>query len=303
MIGTAESAVNFWIIENESDGVLAPFPKRSISSPKKSAPVSQRDLSLFPNATLNGLLEAFNATFGLSAAEISHAVWPNPWASTSTGTPRDLSIVDSSEAGQVLPLWSQIQPERSSSFIIAWDDNPDAEPYGWLNGTSLHNTYIAAKSAGLPFPIVPPPRTMLNKNFTTRPTFFGCDAVLTTTGDSRSPIVLYMANAPYSAYSNYTWTDSVFSNSQMYEIFDNSFNALTQGNGTLDAEWPECLACAVIERSLEKVGMKTTKQCERCFEKYCWDGTLDERDAGVLDPGLALAPGVSFAEWNATSWI
>jgi hypothetical protein len=42
----------------------------------------------------------------------------------------------------------------------------------------------------------------------------------------------------------------------MDDIFLNGFNQLTQGNGTLDHEWPICLGCAAIERSLEKVGME-----------------------------------------------
>ena len=302
MIGSACAAINFWIIENESDGVLAPFPKRSNTNVQKRKTISQRDLTLFPNATLNALLAGFNESFGLAADQVDHAIWPNPFASSTSGIARDLNLVDGSEAGQVLPLWSHIQPARESSLIIAWDDNPDAQPYAWMNGTSIHNTYLAAQAAGLPFPIVPPPSTMLNKNFTLRPTFFGCDTALTTTGTAESPIVLYMANAPYSAYTNYTWTQSTFSEGQMYEIFDNGFNAFTQGNGTLDSEWPECLGCAVVERSLEKVGLRRTKQCEKCFERYCWDGTYDDRVPEILDPSLPLVPGLSYAEWNATSW-
>jgi len=55
-----------------------------------------------------------------------------------------------------------------------------------------------------------------------------------------------------------------------------------------------------VERSLTKVGLKRTKQCESCFEKYCWDGKVYEGDVGVVDLSLALDPGVSFAEWNKT---
>lgn len=201
MMGTSCSAVNFWIIENKSDGVLAPFPKRSIDVAEKRSILSTRDLAPFPNSTLNALLDGLNATFGITDGEASHAVWPNPFASSSSSNePRDLSLVDGSEAGQVVPLWSQIQPARKPSFIIAYDDNPDSLPYGWMNGTSIYNTYVAAKESHLPFPIIPPPTTMLNKKFTTRPTFFGCDAKLTTTRSSAAPIVLYLANAPYSAY-------------------------------------------------------------------------------------------------------
>jgi lysophospholipase len=50
-----------------------------------------------------------------------------------------------------------------------------------------------------------------------------------------------MANAPYSAYTNFSWTDSIFSNERMAVILTNDFNEVTGGNGTLDGEWPECL--------------------------------------------------------------
>ncbi len=112
-----------------------------------------------------------------------------------------------------------------------------------------------------------------------------------------------MADAPYSAYTNYTWTGGAgaFDKEQFNEIFVNSWDILSQGNGTLDLDWTKCLGCAVVERSLVGVGMKRSAQCGRCFVEYCWDGTLDEATPKVLDPSLALEPGVGFAEWNATS--
>lgn len=81
----------------------------------------------------------------------------------------------------------------------------------------------------------------------------------------------------------------------------NSFDIVTQANGSWDGEWAECMGCAAVERSLARVGMERTRQCQRCFERYCWDGTLDERDPGVLDPTLVLDPGVKFGLWNATN--
>jgi lysophospholipase len=153
-----------------------------------------------------------------------------------TQTANDLSFVDGSEGGQTIPLWGQIQPARNPSVIIAWDDNNDAPPYGWNNGTNLYHTYLQASAAGLPFPLIPPYSTFINQKWTTRPVFFGCDKKLTTTGDSRAPIVLYLANAPYSSYTNYTAVEGVMSPQQMNDIFFNGFNQLTQENGTLDQE-------------------------------------------------------------------
>jgi lysophospholipase len=127
--------------------------------------------------------------------------------------------------------------------------------------------------------------------------FFGCDKKLTTTGDSRAPIVLYLANAPYSSYTNYTAVEGVMSPQQMNDIFVNGFNQLTQGNGILDQEWPICLGCAAIERSLEKAGMETPEQCKRCFKRYCWDGNSVDVATGIVDLSLVLDPGLGYVQW------
>ncbi|KAF8847197.1 hypothetical protein BDZ45DRAFT_607809, partial [Acephala macrosclerotiorum] len=72
-------------------------------------------------------------------------------------------------------------------------------------------------------------------------------------------------------------------------------------NGTLENEWSACPGCAVIDRSLEGIGMASTKQYEKCLEKYCWDGTVDDVEPGIMNLTLLLSPDVSYEEWNATS--
>jgi lysophospholipase len=89
-------------------------------------------------------------------------------------------------------------------YSIAWDSNEDANPFSWNNGTNLYNTYVRANVSGIPLPIVLTPATFINKNFTTHPVFFGCNTELTTTKSPASPIIAYFANAPYSAYTNYS---------------------------------------------------------------------------------------------------
>ncbi|RAK95077.1 lysophospholipase [Aspergillus ibericus CBS 121593] len=297
LIGSSANAFNFWYLETISNGTLGQFAKRS----------SKNNLAkrLTPPSDLDELVDAFKESFDLHLTDITYSTYPNPFAnlSSSSGnahTSPDLNLVDGSETGQTIPLWGQIQPARNVDFIIAWDDSQDADPYDWNNGTNLYNTYTAAKAAGLPFPVIPPVKTMMNLNYTIHPQLFGCDANLTTTGDDRAPIVLYLANAPYSAYTNFSFWQTSTSREQMNEIFVNSFDIVTQANGTWDAEWPACIGCAAVDRSLARIGMERTNQCERCFEKYCWNGELDERDPGEMDPTLVLDPGVGFDEWNAT---
>ncbi|KAE9377350.1 lysophospholipase [Stipitochalara longipes BDJ] len=315
VMGTASSAFNFWEIEDISDGTLLPFSKRSLNqlSESETNKIARRDESpngeiLFPAAQLAAVLAGFNLTINLTGPSLAFPSWLNPFlgsnkSSSSTSREASITFVDSSESNQSIPLWPLIQPARNTTFIIAYEDGPDALPYGWIAGTNLHNAYLAANASGLPFPIIPPVNTIQNRNYTLKPTLFGCDINLTTTKSSDSPIVLYVANAPYSAYTNYTWTGGAgaFNTAQFNEIFVNSFNQLTQGNGTLDSEWTTCLGCAVIDRSLEGIGMQRTKQCQECLGRYCWDGTYDERTPDVLDPILATNPRLRYEEWNATS--
>jgi lysophospholipase len=311
-MGAAGTAVNFWYIEDVSNGSLATFTKRGIDA--SARPLVRRQQSSgsspeagFPIQFLEELIDAFNESFHLPLDQLAYAWYPNPFAGLPSVSSElrgpSLKLVDASENGQAIPLWTQIQPARGSNFIIAWDDAGDAKPYAWNNGTNLYDTYVRANEAGIPFPVVPSASTFIARNYTTQPVFFGCDASLTTTKDARSPIVAYFANAPYSAYTNISYFQTNTSMAQVGEMWVNSFNQMTQGNGTLDTEWPVCLGCAAIERSLAKVGLQTTEQCQRCFDKYCWDGTSVEEYPGTetVGPSLVLDPSLGFLKWVKTN--
>lgn len=294
MLGTSAAAFNFWEIEIQSNGSEASFSKRS--------PGIQKREEIIPPIEAAEIVAGFQDGLHLNLSEIVYSQIPNPFmgllsASPYTQTAETLLMVDGSEGGQTIPFWGQIQPARRSDFIIGWDDDNDAIPYGWNNGTNIYHTYLAANASGLPFPIVPPASTFISRKWTERPVFFGCDKRLTTTGDARSPIVLYLANAPYSAYMNFTAGEGQFSAAQMDDIYLNGFNQVTQGNGTLDEEWSVCLGCAAVERSLERVGMKRPSQCDRCFKRYCWDGNSMDDNAGVVDLSLVLDPKLGYVEW------
>ncbi len=317
-MGSSASGINLWYIEDLSNGTFGTFSKRSRTNEHSLlSSLTKRQNNAVPLADLEGIIEGFNETSHENISTMVYSSWPNPFKGLNTTTPElrnaaDLKIIDGSEGGQAIPLWGQIQPVRKPDFLIAWDDNEDARPYFWNNGTNLHDTYVAAKRAGIPFPVVPTAPTFIANNYTHRPVFFGCDTNLTTTKTSAAPIVLYLANAPYSAYSNYSFAQATTTRVQMNEIFVNSFNILTQGNLTLDGEWAQCLGCAAIDRSAARIGMQRTLQCERCMERYCWDGVSEpDKIAGpeggrypvseIVDLEMVLNPDVSFAEWNATN--
>ena len=114
-------------IENESNNTLAPFSKRSVDEEKS---LSKR-ASAPPEASLDSLYAGFQEEFNLTRPEVSYAVWPNPFNGIpGTGeTTKSLRLVDGSENGQQIPLWSLIQPERDLDFIIAFEATEDAAPY------------------------------------------------------------------------------------------------------------------------------------------------------------------------------
>ncbi|KAF4625054.1 hypothetical protein G7Y89_g13113 [Cudoniella acicularis] len=241
LIGTSADTFDAWYIQALSNGTEAQFAKRSSGAGNRidGTDRSAKRQSAAMDELLQIIPESFSKVFGLNITSSSYAVFPNPFANLSSTSSvvnhsKDLRLVDGSESGQAIPLWGLIQPARGLEFIIAWDDNEDAAPYQWNNGTNLYNSYLAANASKISFLIVLPAVTFVNKNFTHKPVFFGCDPLLTTTRDANGPIILYFADASYSAYTNYSYSQS------------------NRSNRTLDPDWPVCLGCAAIDRSLSK---------------------------------------------------
>ncbi|PWY77487.1 lysophospholipase [Aspergillus heteromorphus CBS 117.55] len=286
VLGTVASAWNYWYLEAVSNDTLGMFSKRD-------GRVEKRD------ALIDELVElvdgVFSEYFNYTVSQIANPSIPNAF-----NPAENITFADGSEAGQSIAFLPLIQPERKLDFIMAWEDDADDAPYSWNNGTNIYDAYVHARSHGLPFPEVPPVRELLARNYTLKPVLFGCDTNLTTTRDATSPIVAYFANSPYSWYTNFSWATTSMSGDEVYGVTQNSFNLVTQGNSTLDSTWVDCLGCAAIERSLARVGMQRSEACDQCFQEHCWDGTLTTGvpDDFVLDPSLALAPTLNYAEWS-----
>jgi len=209
------------------------------------------------------------------------AQWqPNPFFHFNNDTNRNaqsqqLTLVDGGLDLQNVPLNPLIQPIRHVDVIFAVDSSADTT-YNWPDGASLVATYQRSTNTtiqnGTAFPSIPDHNTFINKGFNNRPTFFGCDASNLT---GPAPLIVYIPNAPYIFNSNVSTFDPEYSNEERNLIIQNGYNAATQGNATLDAQWPTCLACAVLSRSFYKTNTPPPADCTACFTKYCWDGSLD----------------------------
>jgi lysophospholipase len=205
-----------------------------------------------------------------------------------------------------------IIPDRKLDLIIVYEASSDA-PNSWVNGTNLISTShkafckidanildtaISASEGNIPFPKIPDVNTIVAQNLSFQPTFFGCNA------SEETPLLLWLPNAPWTGYTNYSYTQTEFTSDQLDIAFENAFQIATYGNRSVDENWPACLACAAIKGSLRRVDIDLPEQCDECFKRHCWNGTTNSRKATAADFDLKprLEPGLTFEKWNNTDW-
>ncbi|KAI0173573.1 lysophospholipase catalytic domain-containing protein [Hypoxylon sp. FL1284] len=226
------------------------------------------------------------------------AAWtPNPFFhfsndSNPSAADQQLTLVDGGSDLQNIPLHPLIQPVRAVDVIFAVDSSADTT-YNWPNATALRATYERSQSSianGTAFPRVPDAETFINLGLNQRPAFFGCNVSEFNDNGSNNdthipPLIVYLANTPYTALSNVSTFDPSYDDAQRDSIIKNGFNVATMGNGTAgDDEWPACVACAVLMRSLARTGTDAGPTCARCFDRYCWNGTTDSSPVGTFEP-------------------
>lgn len=246
------------------------------------------DIPTLARKFVTRILQTFNQTNN-DIADYS----PNPFYGyhnvTNLGSQSErLTLVDGGEDLQNIPLHPLIQPTRFVDVIFAVDSSADTNS-SWPNGASLVATYERSRnkiSNGTSFPAVPDVNTFLNFGLNARPTFFGCNSSNTT---SPTPLVVYIPNAPYVYLSNVSTFDPTYNNSERDAIVANGYAVATLGNGTVDSQWPTCVGCAILSRSLERTKTKVPDVCLQCFKKYCWDGTVNSTSPAPYQPKIALA--------------
>ncbi|KAK4239904.1 lysophospholipase catalytic domain-containing protein [Achaetomium macrosporum] len=234
---------------------------------------------------------------GLSAGKDDVAQYvPNPFlgwnnGSNPTAETIELDLVDGGMDLQNIPLHPLIQPIRSVDVIFAVDSSADTT-FSWPNGTAMRASYDRSRgdiANGTLFPPVPDDTTFISLGLNSRPTFFGCDVnnFTLSAGQTAPPLIVYIPNAPYTAMSNVTTFTPSYPLDQRNAIIRNGYDAATQGNGTLDSQWPTCVACAVLSRSWTRTNTSVPAACASCFERYCWNGTTVASAAVVSGGGGA----------------
>ncbi|KAH7017985.1 lysophospholipase catalytic domain-containing protein [Microdochium trichocladiopsis] len=208
-----------------------------------------------------------------------------------------LSLVDGGSDLQNIPLHPLIQPERAVDVIFAIDSSADVN--NWPNATALRATYqrsLEPIGNGTKFPAIPSAETFINLGLNRRPTAFGCNAGVassnSTSNSSTSavsgnvdyPLVVYIPNTPYTALSNVSTFQMSYDDATRNDIIQNGYNVATMGNGTLDASWPKCVGCFILERSLVRTGRAIPTECQACFRRFCYNGTVDNTPVPSFEP-------------------
>ncbi|KAJ6445661.1 LOW QUALITY PROTEIN: lysophospholipase plb1 [Purpureocillium lavendulum] len=294
------------------------------------------DIPIPPGQEQSPLVQIVNETASSFQQTFNQSLWatyPNPFEdyNEAMSNVSELLLVDGSLTGENNPIRPLIVPERRVDFIILYEASSEAK-YSWVNGTSLQNspeltgvridTARSASQGNIPFPKIPTVDTMIANNFTSQPTLFGCHD---DDGDgdgsgaaaaAAAPIVLYLPNSPWTGYSNFSYQTPAFTDAQLDATVSNAMQLATYGNGSVDGgsdvEWPACLACAAVSRSMRRAGVDLPAQCARCFARHCWDGREAQGDdakgsgsreaADLLDLKPRLNPSLTFQEWNTTVW-
>ncbi|OQU96092.1 Lysophospholipase catalytic domain-containing protein [Cladophialophora immunda] len=213
----------------------------------------------------------------------------NPLTNPSANSSR-LTLVDGGEDLENVPLHPLIQPNRHVDVIFAVDSSADTS-FNWPNGTSMVATYERSLSAianGTVFPSVPDVNTFVNLGLNSRPTFFGCDTSNFTGGTNIPPLVVYIPNSPYVTFSNISTFQLSTNNTQRDAIILNGMDVATMANGTRDATWPTCVACAILSRSMERTNTEVPEACTSCFNRFCWDGSLNSTQPANYEPEPVL---------------
>lgn len=258
----------------------------------------------------SGIPEEFVAALlgGLEQDDDYALFSPNPFYDTDFASTRSivqsetLYLFDGGFDGQNVPFAPLLQPERDVDVIFAFDNSDNTED-AFPDGSTLGATYdrqFYRQGNGTSFPYVPSSDSILAHGLNEKPLFLGCDASNLTGLASIPPLVVYIPNIAYTAWSNTSTLQLSYSNEERDALIQNGFEAATRYNLTIDSNWPTCVACAIIRREQERNGWEQPTECEECFQEYCWDGVQYNGTEEVLSRSLNYTSQSNLTDYSST---
>lgn len=258
----------------------------------------------------SGIPEEFVAALlgGLEQDDDYALFRPNPFYDSDFASTRSivesetLYLFDGGFDGQNVPFAPLLQPERDVDVIFAFDNSDNTED-AFPDGSTLGATYdrqFYPQGNGTSFPYVPSSDTILAYGLNEKPLFLGCDASNLTSLATIPPLVVYIPNIVYTAWSNTSTLQISYSDEQRNALIQNGFETATRYNLTIDSNWPTCVACAIIRREQERNGWEQAAECEECFQEYCWDGFQYNGTEEVLSRSLNFTSQSNLTDYSST---
>ncbi|KAJ6546830.1 lysophospholipase catalytic domain-containing protein [Mycena capillaripes] len=267
--------------------------------------------SFTPNDPLVLEFEASTAAFqqlipkNQANIRLDSALIPNAFAGRHGFTEENeefLTLSDGGIDGANLPLQPLLVAARGLQAIIALDVSGNTDD-NFADGSAMiaEAKRVALFSGAYKFPQIPQTQAeFVAQNLTTQPTFFGCDE------DQDVPMIVYLANgAPPPGkppITNASTGQLSFPDLGLVQaIIDQAGEIVSRGrpqNGEArDGLFPVCVACALADRERSRLGMKRDRQCDVCFDRYCYkpgkgsyqQGSYAASASGALHAALAAA--------------
>ncbi|KAM4064505.1 lysophospholipase catalytic domain-containing protein [Hirsutella rhossiliensis] len=261
--------------------------------------LKDKNSSYVPQDVPSFIVDALTSVLGaLGDSNNDIADWtPNPFKGwnrgRNLGVDSDrLTLVDGGEDDQNIPYHPHLVRDRSVDVVFSVDSSADTDS-GWPDGASAMSTYRRSLETNITaptsaFPVVPGKDTFLNLGLNTRPAFFGCNA--SNSSSPAPPLVVYLPNYPYVYASNISTFQMSISSPERDALVHNGWALATQLNATRDPDWPVCVGCAMLARSFDRTNTSVPAKCRQCFDKYCWDGRIDEATPQPYRPQFVGTP-------------
>lgn len=249
-----------------------------------------------PDFAIDAISHILNA---LGDAENDIADWsPNPFKGFNAGASNassldTLTLVDGGEDLQNIPYYPHLHPQREVDVVFSVDSSADTHS-NWPDGISPISTWERSKlpiaNGTAPFPPVPDKDSFINLGLNSKPTFFGCDASNFSDPSSVPPLIVYLPNYPYVYAANVSTFQLSTSEDERDAIIENGWAVATMYNSTRESDWSVCVACAVLARSFHRTNTSVPDACEKCFDKYCWDGSINSTKVEDYFPNFYTTP-------------
>lgn len=312
---------NVGFLVGSSSNILAPFQstinavlegKMNISDIDFSAlglDIDASSLNISPT-TLRLLVNLINPDF----EEITYGILDNPFynftsvanVTSDIVNEETLFMVDGGLFDEVIPMDPFLVPGREVDIVFTFDNSANTED-NWPNGTTLFATeerWLSSFPNDTFYQLPSSSEEFVELGLNLGPVFFGCNGSDLITDELThpnaianftfmKPLLVYIPNTNLTAMSNVT--GFTFTNEERNDLVGNGFELL-QGDSD---DFAQCVGCAIIRRSEERLGLSPSPNCAKCFETYCYVPPHFEDSFNVTVPVISESRPTSL--YSATS--